>query len=75
MAALHPYATPIKGPDVHHLGGRNFRGVVALTDIGLQGMARSVDLPPRGAGVNEVRDATWLAAATCRLAASTRLGA
>ena len=23
MAALHVYATPITGPDVHHLGGRN----------------------------------------------------
>jgi hypothetical protein len=23
MAALHAYATPITGPDVHHLGGRN----------------------------------------------------
>jgi len=25
MAALHAYATPITGPDVHHLGGRNFK--------------------------------------------------
>lgn len=24
MAALHVYATPITGPDVHHLGGLNF---------------------------------------------------
>jgi len=23
MAALHAYATPITGPDVHHHGGRN----------------------------------------------------